>query len=65
MKLLIMQSSPDSLYLLPLKGKGKGKGKGKVVPVLNKAPRHEDVLGNGGIALRILDIGTRWRGWSA
>jgi hypothetical protein len=27
------------------KGKGKGKGKDKVVPVLNSAPRHEDVLG--------------------
>jgi hypothetical protein len=25
-----------------------GKGTGKVVPVLNKAPRHEDVLGGGG-----------------
>jgi len=23
--------------------------KGKVVPVLNKAPRYEDVLGSGGI----------------
>jgi hypothetical protein len=30
------------------------KGKGKVVPVLNWAPRHEDVLGSGGIAPRIL-----------
>jgi hypothetical protein len=33
----------------------------KVVPVLNQASRHEDVLGSGGIAPRILDIGTRWR----
>jgi hypothetical protein len=24
--------------------------KGKAVPVLNQAPHHEDVLGNGGIA---------------
>jgi len=23
--------------------------------------RHEDVFGNGGIVLRILNIGTRWR----
>jgi hypothetical protein len=38
-------------------------GKGKVVPVGNLAPRHEDVLGNGGIAQRI-HFGTRWR-WSA
>jgi hypothetical protein len=30
------------------------KGKGKVVPVLNRAPRHEGVLGNGGIAPLIL-----------
>jgi hypothetical protein len=30
------------------------KGKGKVVPVLNKAPRHEGVLGNGDIAPLIL-----------
>jgi hypothetical protein len=38
--------------------------KGKVViPVLfyNLAPRNEGVLGSGGIAPRILDLGTRWR----
>jgi len=29
-------------------------GKGKVVPVLIYVPRHEDVLGSGGIAPRIL-----------
>jgi hypothetical protein len=29
--------------------------------VLNEAPRHEDVLGSGGIAPRILNLGTRWR----
>jgi hypothetical protein len=29
--------------------------------VLNKAPRHEDVLESRGIAPRILDLGTRWR----
>jgi hypothetical protein len=39
----------------------KGKGKGKDVPVLNLAPRHEDVLGSGDIAPRILDLGTRWK----
>jgi hypothetical protein len=27
--------------------------------LLNQAPRHEDVLGNGGIASRILHLGTR------
>jgi hypothetical protein len=27
----------------------------------NRAPHHEGVLGSGGIALRILDLGTRWR----
>jgi hypothetical protein len=37
------------------------KVKGKVVPVLNWAPRHEDVSGSGGIATRIPDLGTRWR----
>jgi hypothetical protein len=37
------------------------KGKRKVVPVLNEAPRHEDVLGSEGTAPRILDLGTRWR----
>jgi hypothetical protein len=34
--------------------KGKCKSTGKVVPVLDKAPRHEDVLGSGGIAISIL-----------
>jgi hypothetical protein len=42
----------------------KGKVKGKVFPVLSWAPRREDVLGSGGIAPRILDLGTRWR-WVA
>jgi hypothetical protein len=28
-------------------------------PCFNWTPRHEGVLGNGGIALRILDLGTR------
>jgi hypothetical protein len=36
-------------------------GKGKVVPVLNKAPRQDDVLGSGDIAPPILDLGNRWR----
>jgi hypothetical protein len=27
----------------------------------NWAPHHEGVLGSGGIAPRILDLGTRWR----
>jgi hypothetical protein len=35
-------------------------GKCKVVPVLNQAPRHEDVLGSGGTAPRILNLGSRW-----
>jgi hypothetical protein len=35
------------------------KGKGKVVPVLNKAPRHEVYWGSGGVAPGILDLGTR------
>jgi hypothetical protein len=38
--------------------------KGKVVSVLNQAPRHE-YRGSGGIAPRILDLGTRWGEWSA
>jgi hypothetical protein len=29
--------------------------------VLNKAPRHEDVWGNGGIAPLLLDLRSRWR----
>jgi len=44
----------DSLY-------GNYKGKGKVAPVLKKVPRHEDVGVSGGIAPRILNLGTRWR----
>jgi hypothetical protein len=33
----------------------------KVIPVLNEAPRHEDVCANGGIVARMLNIGNRWR----
>jgi len=33
----------------------------KTYPVLNYAPRHEDACGSGGIVLRILNLGTRWR----
>jgi hypothetical protein len=36
------------------------KGKVKVVPVFDYALRHEDVLGSGRIAPRILDLDTRW-----
>jgi len=34
----------------------------KVVTVLKPSgvPHHEDVCGNGGIAPRMLDLGTRW-----
>jgi hypothetical protein len=35
------------------------KFKGKVVPMLNYAPRHENVRGSGGIAPRILNLGAR------
>jgi hypothetical protein len=35
-------------------------GKGKAVPLFNWAPRHEGVLGSGGIASRI-NLGTIWR----
>jgi hypothetical protein len=28
----------------------------------NGAPRHEDIMGSGDVAPRILDLGTRWRG---
>jgi hypothetical protein len=38
-----------------------GKGKGKVALCFNWAPHHGGVLGVGGIAPRILDLGTRWR----
>jgi hypothetical protein len=37
------------------------KVKGKVVPVLNSAPRHEDVLGIGGISPLTFNLSTRWR----
>jgi len=30
--------------------------------VLNLVPHHEDVLGSGGVAPRILNLGTEWRG---
>jgi len=33
----------------------------KYILVLNEAPRHEDIGRSGGIATRILDLGTRWR----
>jgi hypothetical protein len=33
----------------------------KFVPVLNEAPRREDVMWRRDIAPRILDVGTRWR----
>jgi hypothetical protein len=37
------------------------KVKGKAVLCFNWAPCHEGVLGSGGTAPRILDLGTRWR----
>jgi hypothetical protein len=40
-------SRPNHSYLFNFKGKG------KVVPLFNQAPRHEEVLGGGGIAPRI------------
>jgi hypothetical protein len=33
----------------------------RMYPMLNQALRHEDVLVSGGIAPRILNLGTRWR----
>jgi hypothetical protein len=45
-------------------------GKSKVAPVLNQVPHHKDVLpltchegvlGSGGLAQCILDLGSRWR----
>jgi len=33
----------------------------KTCPLLNSAPRHEDLWVSGGIAPRILNLGTRWR----
>jgi hypothetical protein len=48
-------------YNFYIKGTLLPKGKGKVDLVLNSASRHEDVLGSGDIAPRILDLGTRWR----
>jgi hypothetical protein len=41
------------------------RGKIKLSLCFNWAPRHEGVLGSGGIAHRILDLGTRWGVWSA
>jgi hypothetical protein len=46
-------------YLFYGKSKGKGKLQVKGAPVLNQASRREDVWGNGGIAQRILNLGTR------
>jgi hypothetical protein len=48
----------------PGEGLGKGKGKGKVVLVLSFLTEHHAMKvywGSGGIAPRILDLGTRWR----
>jgi len=36
-------------------------GRGTVVPVLNRVPRHEDVLVEWGVPPHILNLGTRWR----
>jgi hypothetical protein len=33
----------------------------KTNAVLNQAPRHEEIWGSGGIAPRILNLGTIWR----
>jgi hypothetical protein len=41
------------------------KGKGKVAPVLNQASRHEEVLGDVGIAPRVPNLGTCAGEWSA
>jgi len=41
------------------------KGKGKVVPVLNYAPRHEDVWGSGGTAPWFLTSALHGGEWSA
>jgi hypothetical protein len=46
-------------------GRGGSKGKSKVVPVLKQAPRHENVLGNGGIAPRLLTSTLGGGEWSA
>jgi hypothetical protein len=35
--------------------------KGKVLPVLNQAACHKDIWRSGSIALRILNLSTRWR----
>jgi len=32
-----------------------------VLELLNQAPRHEGVLGSGGMAPRIIHLGARWR----
>jgi hypothetical protein len=47
----ILLDTPSYLSIITL---CEGKRKGKVVPVLNQAPRYEDVLGSGDIAPRIL-----------
>jgi hypothetical protein len=36
-------------------------GEGKVFPMLNYAPRHEDVWRSEGITPRTLNLGTSWR----
>jgi hypothetical protein len=37
-----------------------GKSEGEAVPVLNLAPRYEDVGGRGGTSPRSLHLGTKW-----
>jgi hypothetical protein len=39
----------------------KGKVKVKFFLFFNLAPHYEGVLGSGGIAPRVIDLGTRWR----
>jgi hypothetical protein len=47
----VLKVTQQELYLRGLKF---SQGKDKVVPALNYAPCHKDVLGSGGIAPRIL-----------
>lgn len=35
--------------------------KGEVVPMLNQAPRHDQVWWSEGVAPRTLDLGTSWK----
>jgi hypothetical protein len=57
---LCMETDYKHTYIFCMKYVHISMKKKKMYPLLNEAPWHEDILGNGGIALHILNLSTRW-----